>query len=183
MAVERNRVDVEVWSEFCNRGVAALHTDCARRACALVTLIAGRRVLAIARNSPHLSGPVVRGLSRRLHARVVGLHAFKVRDGMLDGAQAVAAAAVPQTALDRQTLMASRKRYAAPALRGVKARVCRLPAATAELRLACGGGPDPSGEFSLDAGVDVSGSPPAEPEVARATSKVAIGRLLRLMLA
>ena len=60
MAVERNRVDVEFWSEFGNRGVAALHTDCGRRACALVTLIAGRRILAIARNSPHLSGPVVR---------------------------------------------------------------------------------------------------------------------------
>ena len=129
----------------------------------MVTPIAGWRVLAIARNSPHLSGPVVRGLPRRIHARVVSVHVFRVRDGMLDGAQAVAAVPVTQTALDTQPLMASGKRYAARASRGVKARVCGLPAASAELRLACGGGPDPSGEFSLAAGFAVTGCPARGP--------------------
>ena len=70
MAVERNRLDMELRGEFYNQGVAALHGGLLEAGLRLLTLVAEQRVLAIARNSPHLS------------------------------AQAVTAVAVPQTALD-----------------------------------------------------------------------------------
>ena len=70
MAVERNRLEVEFRGEFRNQGVAALHGGLLEAGIRLLTLVAEQRVLAVARNSPHLS------------------------------AQAVTAVAVPQTALD-----------------------------------------------------------------------------------